>query len=44
MLIERLFTRTVIRNDRNSSGFINDNQFRNQRAQNTGEFVRMLKR
>ena len=41
MLIEKL--RTDTRHDRNSSGFINDNQFRNQRAQNTGEFVRMLK-
>ena len=42
MLIEKL--RTDTRLDRNSSGFINDNQFRNQRAQNTGKFVRMLKR
>ena len=42
MLIEKL--RTDTRYDRDSSGFINDNQFRNQRAQNTGEFVRMLKR
>ena len=42
MLIEKL--RTDTRHDRYSGGFINDTQFRNQRAQNTSEFVRMLKR
>ena len=42
MLIEKLFTKTVIKNDRNSSGFINDSQFRNQGAPNTRISFRMF--
>jgi len=42
MLIEKL--RTDTKHDRNSSGFINDRQLWNKRAQNTGEFVWVLKR
>lgn len=42
MLIEKL--RTDTKHDRSCSGFINDSQFRNQGAQNTGEFIHVLKR